>query len=136
MSITLSNLKSFQKPKKKKRVGRGDSSGHGTYSGRGIKGQRARTGSKRIKRGFFLLRALPKVGGFKSRQEKPAVLNLDRLNKLFKENEEVSPKILEKKKIIKKGQRVKILARGNLEKKLFIKGCTISQKTREKIEKN
>ncbi len=47
MIITLSSLKPQKNRKKKKRVGRGNSSGHGTYSGRGIKGQRSRSGGKK-----------------------------------------------------------------------------------------
>src|SRR3989344_399564 len=85
--LTLHNLKINKKAKKKtKRVGRGNASGHGTYSGRGLKGQKARAGGKGglKRRGLKqLLRNKPKLGGFKSLKPKMAIVDLDQLEKVF-----------------------------------------------------
>lgn len=74
MSIKLHNLQSVIKTKPKKRVGRGNASGKGTYSGRGIKGQRARAGGRGglKKRSIMrqLIKKTPKIGGFKSLKQK------------------------------------------------------------------
>lgn len=74
MSIKLHNLQSVIKTKPKKRVGRGNGSGKGTYSGRGIKGQRARAGGSGglKKRSIMkqLIKKTPKIGGFKSLNQK------------------------------------------------------------------
>ena len=74
--------------KKRKRVGRGNASGHGTYSGRGQKGQRSRSGGKSgLKRKGMkqILLQTPKLRGFKSDKPKNQVINLVDINKNFKE---------------------------------------------------
>lgn len=85
--FNLHNLKPARGSKHKiKRVGRGNSSGHGTYSGHGGKGQTARTGgSKGLKLMGLrqLLLRTPKLGGFRSQYAKPATLKINVLEKHF-----------------------------------------------------
>ena len=141
--IQLHELKLIHKKKRSKRVGRGGK--RGTYSGKGMKGQRSRAGARfePIIRG--LIKRYPKLRGykFKSKNKSPKykiiVLNLDVLEKNFDSQKEVNPKILIEKRLISKIKgripRVKILGKGKLTKILTIKDCTISKQAREKIEK-
>ena len=141
--MQLHQLKPKYKLKKRKRIGRGGKKG--TYSGRGMKGQRSRAGARfePIIRG--MIKRYPKLRGyrFKSRAQNPKfkiiVLNLDILEKNFKPQEEISPQILIEKKLIRriKGRipKVKILGEGKLTKSLNIKDCLISKTAKEKIEK-
>lgn len=136
MVLSLSNLKSA-KHKSKKRVGRGNASGHGTYSTRGIKGQNSRSGGGRgIRAGFNLAQHLPKLKGFKSRKAKSQVVKIDQINRNFKPGEIVSPRTLLEKKIIDKIQGdVKILGNGNLKvMDLKFQGCRFSKTVLEKIK--
>jgi large subunit ribosomal protein L15 len=125
---------------RKKEVGRGHGSGHGTYSTRGMKGQKARSGSS-ARPGFEggqtpLLRRIPKLRGFKSIYEKPQILNLEDLQKNFKDSDKVTKKILEERKLIKSTKsRLKILGGGELTKKLTIEAEAFSKSAKEKIEK-
>ena len=125
--------------KKRKRVGRGNSSGHGTYSGRGLKGQKARSGVSGLKRlGMkqVLLRT-PKKKGFKSLKPKDQIVNLSMINKYFKEGEVINPKNLLKKGLIDNIKiGVKILATGELKiKKLRFSGVKMSESAKKQIEK-
>ncbi|MDP3244432.1 MAG: 50S ribosomal protein L15 [bacterium] len=139
MSVTLSNLKPFAKSKTRTyRVGRGNASGHGTYSGKGQKGQRARSGGRK---GLTLLalkktlQSTPKRRGFKSNKPKPAIVNLFDLN-VFGSEGKVNPSILLQKGIIKdKSRGVKILGQGEVKVSLQISGCQCSVSAKEKIEK-
>jgi len=126
------------KPKKpRKRVGRGGKKG--TYSGRGIKGQKSRSGAK-INPIFeggrsTLIEHLPKMRGFKSPYPKNQVVNIEKLNKYFQEGEIVNPQILHERGLISKMKvPVKILGEGKITKKLVIKKCLVSEKAKEKIE--
>ncbi|PIZ99586.1 MAG: 50S ribosomal protein L15 [Candidatus Komeilibacteria bacterium CG_4_10_14_0_2_um_filter_37_10] len=123
--LGLHNLTADHKAKKKKlRVGRGNASG-GNYSGRGMKGQKARSGGShrlQMKGLHQMLLRLPKQRGFKAINSKFTTINLDILNKLFQEGELVCLRTLTKKGLIEKGEkRVKILANGTLQKKLVVK---------------
>ena len=139
MALSLHTIKPFPKSKKRvKRVGRGLGS-TGTYSGRGQKGQRARSGGRKglklmsMKR---LIQSTPKLRGFKSHYPKFTVVNLFELEKKFNEGERVTPKtLLEKGLVGKMGERVKILGGGELKKKLVIEGCKVSESARTKIDK-
>ncbi len=128
-----------EKSKKKKRLGRGISSGSGKTSGKGTKGQKSRTGNS-IPRGFEggqnpLKHRIPKTRGFKNINLKEVfVVNLSRLN-VFKDGEEVSPKTLFEKKIIRKISQVKILSDGELKSKVKIVGVKVSQSAQGKIKK-
>ncbi|MFH0856547.1 MAG: 50S ribosomal protein L15 [bacterium] len=136
--ITLSNLKKSNN-KKRKRVGRGNASGHGTYSTRGIKGQKARSGRKNLKiKGFKqILSSIPKNRGFKSVQSKPQVINIEDINKNYKDGETVNIDSLCLNKLIDdKKQKVKILGKGELKiKGLKIEGCELSETVKKQFQK-
>ncbi|NTU69493.1 50S ribosomal protein L15 [bacterium] len=125
--------------KDKKRVGRGISAGQGKTAGRGTKGQKSRTG-KKIKIGFEggqnpLKHRIPKVRGFKSLSKiTTSVINVEALN-IFKDNEKVTPEMLISKKIIRKADVVKILADGEITKKVSVSGFVLSKKAEDKIKK-
>lgn len=123
----------------RKRVGRGNGSGHGTYSGRGAKGQKARAGY-RIKPGFEggqlpLVKRLPQKRGFVNifRMEY-SVVNLDKLN-IFESGSEVTPEKLVAAGLLKSpGQPVKILATGDITHPLQVKAHKFSLAAKAKIE--
>lgn len=140
MAIQLHNLTSLGRGlKKRKVVGRGNSSGHGTYSTRGMKGQRSRSsGKKGLKlRGLrFTLLRLPKFKGTKSIQPANQTVSLLGLNKKFEDGAVVTVAALKGKNLIKRiDLPVKILSVGGLEKKLTIQGCFVSEAAKAKIEK-
>ena len=138
--LTLHNLqkdKNLARPKK--RVGRGDGSGSGTYSGRGMKGQRSRSGGKSglalrsIK--SYLLR-IPKVRGFKSIHPDAATVNLDDLQDNFNNGQTVTARDLLKVNLIKSIKHgVKILGDGKLSKNLIVKANGFSNTAKEAIIK-
>src|SRR6185369_11340219 len=139
--LQLSALKPHRRStKRRKVVGRGVGSGHGTFSGRGAKGQRARSGSS-IPIGFEggrmpLHRQIPKSRGFKSRNAKDSPINLSDLQEEFNAGETVNPRILFNKGLIKSAQAVvKILADGELKKVLNFEKVSISEAAKEKIIK-
>lgn len=137
--MQLHQLKPTHKLKRFKRVGRGGK--RGTYSGRGQKGQKSRAGRRLKPIIRELIKRYPKLRGskFKGREEKPAILNIEILEKKFKEGEKVNPEILLEKNILRKmlGRRpkVKILGKGVIKKALTIEGCLVSKQAKEKIEK-
>ncbi len=136
--LSLNNLKvSKGSNHKSKRLGRGNASGKGTYSARGLKGQRARSGGRggSKRRGLSqLLRNKPKLGGFKSLQPKPEVVNVEDLQKHFADGELVNPKNLLAKKLIKTIKPgVKILGQGKLTKKLTVKANSFSESAKKVI---
>jgi large subunit ribosomal protein L15 len=126
---TLHTIKKHPKStKRRKVVGRGIGSGHGTYSTRGGKGQTARTGHSKMPAAFEggrqpLVRQLPKLRGFKSLNDKAIAVPLTRLNE-FNDGDVVTAVKLIEKGIVKKPKsgeiRVKIVG-GTLNKKLTIK---------------
>lgn len=139
--LNLSQLKPFRgSTKRRKVVGRGLGSGHGTFSGRGAKGQLARSGSS-MPVGFEggrmpLHRQIPKRRGFKSRQPKAIGVNLDDIQDNFDTNETVNPQILANKGLIKSAQlKVKILGMGTLSKPLTFEGVLVSESAKAQIEK-
>src|SRR6188472_918396 len=123
--MDLSNLKPPKGAKhSKKRVGRGHGTGQGTQAGRGHKGAQSRSGYKR-KRGFEggqmpLHRRIPKRGFHNPFRIEYAVVNLDTLEARFDENTVVTPELLREHGIITNRQLVKILARGEVVKKLTV----------------
>lgn len=125
------NLSPQSKFRSARRVGRGGK--RGTYSGRGIKGQRARAGAKIRPAERDIIKKLPKLRGykFKSFRQKPAVVNLGELEKKFKTGDTVSPESLLKAGLVRriKGRtpRVKILGGGALKKRLIFKGVEFSK---------
>ncbi|MFH1233342.1 MAG: 50S ribosomal protein L15 [Patescibacteria group bacterium] len=141
MELSLHTLKSTKSmTKNRKRIGRGNASGHGTYSTRGQKGQKSRTGGKNnLKRLGFkkILASLPKNRGFKSKQLKNQVINLFDINKYFKDGSEINSMSLLKAGLIDAVKApVKILANGELKlKNLEFKGIKVSEVVKEQIEK-
>lgn len=145
--MQLHELKLTTKRKHRKRVGRGGK--RGTYSGKGIKGQKSRAGAG-VKPGFRggdtpLWKKFPKARGaskkvdakqrgFQLRHLKPEIVNLRDLNKRFSEGEVVSPKSLMEKGLVKKIKHgVKILGKGELRKKLIFKGVEMSKSVKERV---
>lgn len=140
MSLAIHTIKPNKKAqKKRKRVGRGNAAGQGTYSGRGLKGQKARSGVSNLKRlGMkqVLLRT-PKKRGFKSLKPKAEVVNLTDINKHFKDKQSVNKKVLMSKDLIKSANsEVKILGKGELTVKgLKFSQVKFSESAKKQIEK-
>jgi large subunit ribosomal protein L15 len=125
--------------KGRKRVGRGDGSGHGTYSGRGVKGQKSRSGFSR-KRGFEggqlpLIKRLPRKRGFTNIFKTDySLVNVDMLNR-FEAGSEVTPEKLVEAGVVKSlGKPIKILARGDISYSLSVKANAFSAAAKAKIE--
>jgi len=136
------NLKRTHPNKRSVAIGRGGR--RGQTSGRGGKGQTARAGHKVRPEIRDLIKKLPKLRGRgkninRSFEKRPAVFNINVLEKNFIEGETVSPKTLVAKNLLQtiSGQlpKVKILGNGQLSKKLIIENCLISQNARTIIEK-
>ena len=135
--MKLDELQPAQKTEGKKRVGRGLGSGLGKTSGRGHKGQKARSGGG-VRRGFEggqtpLYRRLPKRGFTNIHAKTYAEVTLTMLNKAT--TEEVTAQSLIADGIISKANDgIVILATGNLEKKLTVKAVRFTKKAKETIE--
>jgi large subunit ribosomal protein L15 len=145
--LNLSNLKPAQSRKDRKRIGRGLGSGKGRYSGRGIKGQKSRSGSHKMRAGFeggqmpVYMRmgkqrgstskdAMP-IGPFRTYSQPVNVAALER----FDAGIEVTPELLKQAGLIRTTrQDVKILGKGDLTTKLTVVAHAVSASAREKIE--
>lgn len=143
MELSLHTLRPFAaSQKKRKRVGRGHGSAHGSYSTRGVKGQRSRSGGSK---GLYLkglkpiLLQTPKLRGFKSIHAKAIGINLVLLEKHFSDGDHITPQVLVERNLIKVRPdtqfKVKILGSGKLSKKITIEGCEASASARAQIEK-
>src|SRR5580765_8376307 len=145
--LNLSTLSPAQPRVDRKRVGRGMGSGTGRYSGRGIKGQKSRSGSHMMRAGFEggqmpLHMRIPKLRGATSKDAMPIgpfrtytqpvnVSDLDR----FDEGEDVTPETLKVKGLIRSVRKdVKLLGNGEITKKLMITVHAASATAREKVE--
>jgi large subunit ribosomal protein L15 len=147
--ISLSNLKPAQPRRARKRVGRGMGSGKGRYSGRGIKGQKARAGSHKMRPGFEggqmpIYMRLGKQRGPYSKDAMPigphrtstVPVNLRDLDRVFDDGSDVTLEALVEKGLIKNTRTdVKVLGQGDLKKKLTVTAHAFSATAREKIEK-
>ena len=141
----MGNLNSTTKIKEKKiRVGRGIGSGKGKTSGRGVKGQKSRSGVaiKSFEGGQMpLYRRLPKRGFKPISRKKVAIINISDIenfikNKKIRAQEEINIKNLIEKKLINKNyKKLKILGNGEINEKLKIKVDFISKSAKSKIEK-
>ncbi len=124
--------------KKKKLVGRGNASGHGTSSTRGGKGQTARSGgAHRLKQKAFrrLMQSTPKLRGFNSLEVRPLTLNLDILDKKFSSGDKINLKSLVEKKVIGSNiKTVKVVNTGKLTKKLSFEGIKFTTKAAEIVK--
>lgn len=124
----------------RRRVGRGPGSGSGKTAGRGHKGQKSRSGYSR-RFGFEggqmpLVRRIPKRGFSNRFRESYQVVNLRDLERVFSDGDAVSPELLVAKGLIRRGpQPVKILAAGDLTKKLTVHAHAFSAAARATIEK-
>jgi len=124
----------------RKRVGRGPGSGHGKTAGRGHKGQRSRSGFSR-RYGFEggqmpLVRRIPKRGFTNIFRVEFQVVNLRDLERVFADGDTVSPKEMIDKGLVRRGKRlVKVLADGELSKKLTVRAHKFSASARVGIEK-
>src|SRR5919202_1458982 len=145
--LNLSNLRPAAPRRDRKRIGRGIGSGKGRYSGRGIKGQKSRSGSAKMRPGFeggqmpIYMRlgkqrgatsadAMP-IGPFRTSTVPVNVRDLDR----FDDGAEVTPETLVEKRLIKNTRTdVKLLGVGEVSKKLTVRVHAISATAREKIE--
>lgn len=124
---------------KRKRVGRGEGSGHGKTSGRGHKGAQSRSGYKRklhYEGGQMpLMRRLPKRGFHNSFRVEYQVVNIKDLDDRFEDGATVNKEtLLEARLVRKKREPVKILGTGELTKKLTVEADWFSKSAREKIE--
>jgi large subunit ribosomal protein L15 len=145
--LNLSNLKPASSRKARKRVGRGMGSGKGRYAGRGIKGQKARSGSHKMRAGFEggqmpIYMRLGKQRGPYSKDAMPigphrtilAAVNVRDLER-FDAGAEVTPQLLAEAGLIRNTRtEVKILGQGDLSKKLVVTAHAFSATAREKIE--
>jgi large subunit ribosomal protein L15 len=129
--LSLNTIKKAKgSSQKKKRVGRGNASGHGTYSTRGLKGQKSRSGVSNLKRLGMKkqLLKIPKVRGFRSLQAKNQVVSVKAINTNFKDNEVVSPVSLFEKKLISSAtEPVKILGKEKLTVKVKFEHIKMSE---------
>ena len=137
--MDLSDLKPSEGSKKnKKRVGRGHGTGQGAQAGRGHKGAQSRSGYK-FKRGFEggqmpLHRRIPKRGFHNAFRVEYAVVNLDTLADRFDAGTVVTPELLRERGLVHGTSRqIKVLARGDIAKKLTVRAHKFSGKAAEKI---
>jgi large subunit ribosomal protein L15 len=145
--LNLSNLQPAQERVDRKRIGRGLGSGKGRYSGRGIKGQKSRAGSHKMRAGFAggqmpIYMRLAKLRGSTSKDAMPVgpfrtytvpvnIRDLDR----FDAGAEVTPESLVEVGLIKNTKTdVKLLGDGDVSKKLTVRVHAVSASAREKIE--
>ena len=142
MTTQLNNREKINKTKI--RVGRGIGSGKGKTSGRGVKGQKSRSGVaiKSFEGGQMpLYRRLPKRGFNSISTEKVAILNLEKIqsyidNKAINSGELISSDLLKKLKIINKNStKLKILGTGNIKEKVNIEANLASKSAVKKLEK-
>jgi large subunit ribosomal protein L15 len=146
--LSLSTLQPAQKRRDRKRIGRGMGSGKGRYSGRGVKGQKARSGSNKMRPGFEggqmpLYMRLGKQRGSTSKDAMPigphrtrtAGVNVSELERVFDDGAEVTIEALAEKRLIRNTRiDVKILGNGELRKKLIVTAHLFSKSAAEKIE--
>jgi large subunit ribosomal protein L15 len=142
--MQLHELKSKTQRKYSKVVGRGGK--RGKTSGRGTKGQDARAGHKKRPQMRDTIKKIPKLRGegvsrnqFKTEFVHTVVLNIGVLNTEFKAGERITPKVLLERALIEKHGNnmpiVKILAKGELDKKIDNRGCAVSENAKVAIEK-
>ncbi len=137
--MQLNDIKIKTPKKSKKRVGRGGK--RGTYSGKGMKGQKSRAGNKIRPEIRDIIKKLPKRRGSSAPtiEVKPQIVNLSELEALFPQEKKVTPRELLTLGLVRriKGRvpEVKILGKGDIKKKLEVLKCGVSESAKEKIEK-
>lgn len=137
--MKLHELKASEGSRKtRNRVGRGMSSGNGKTSGRGHKGQKARSGGG-VRPGFEggqmpLFQRLPKRGFTNIHRKEYTIVNLDVLNR-FEDGTEITPELLLEEGVVSKlNTGIKVLGKGAIEKKLTVKAHKFSASAKEAIE--
>lgn len=140
MELKLNNLSPLTPRPKRKRVGRGEGSGHGGTSTRGHKGQKSRAGGFH-KRGFEggqmpMVRRLPKRGFTNIFRKEVGIVNLEKLNDLPVGTEVTLALAKEKGWVSNRAESLKILGKGELKHPLVIKADKISKSALEKIKKH
>ncbi|EGQ1670056.1 50S ribosomal protein L15 [Staphylococcus pseudintermedius] len=137
--MKLHELKPSEGSRKlRNRVGRGAGTGNGKTSGRGQKGQKARSGGG-VRPGFEggqlpLFRRIPKRGFTNINRKEYAIVNLDQLNQ-FEDGTEVTPELLIETGVVKNEKTgIKVLGNGSLEKKLTVKAHKFSASAKAAIE--
>ena len=140
MSMQQNTIKSNQPRKNRKRIGRGDGSGNGSYSGRGMKGQKSRSGGG-VRPGFEggqlpMIKRLPSLRGFTNVFKKQFnAVNLDRIIEKFPEGGDIETKDLVGARVIRdNGHPTKILGRGEVAVSLNITANKFTKSAKEKIE--
>ena len=125
-----------------KRVGRGRASGKGKTSGRGTKGQNARAGHKKRPDVREKLKKLPKLRGYRFAAlpgSKPMVVSVGALDATFAAGDAITPALIAERRLVRSRRgvtpSVKVLGDGEVTKKFFITGCTVSASAKAKIEK-
>lgn len=137
--MQIHQLKPKKKRKSKKRIGRGGK--RGTYSGKGVKGQKSRAGKKFQPLIRNLVKKYPKLRGYRFNlsSDKIVGINLKKLKDKFEDNEKVTPHTLIEKGIVNKiemkAPQVKILGEGEIDKKIIVENCLVSESAKKKIEK-
>src|SRR5437762_13808914 len=121
----------------KKRIGRGQGSGNGKTAGRGHKGAQSRSGYH-FKRGFEggqmpLHRRVPKRGFHNPFRTEYVVVNLDTIAERFDADTVVTPELLRERGLVRSTGKIKVLARGDVSKKLTVRAHKFSGKAAEKI---
>jgi len=136
--MQLHEIQPKTKNRKSRRVGRGGK--RGTYSGRGMKGQKSRAGARFQPRIREVIKRYPKLRGYRrSGYGDTVAFNVGFLEKHFEKGETIKPATLVEKHLLgtigKKMPVVKILGTGELTKAFQIEQCQVSQSAKEKIEK-
>lgn len=122
---------------KRKRVGRGNSSGHGTYSTRGLKGQKSRSGVSGLKRLGLKkqLLQIPKLRGFKSLYPKNQAVSVKAINNSFKDGETVTPALLMEKGLVGSvSAPIKVLGKEKLTVKVKFENIKMSESVKKQLE--
>jgi large subunit ribosomal protein L15 len=137
--MQIHQLRPIHVGKNKKRRGRGGK--RGTYSGKGGKGQTARSGFRREPIIRELIKRYPKLKGYRSEKipSDVAVINLQDIETAFKDSEIVNTNTLVEKRLVRrirgKVPMIKILGKGELKKKLIFEKCIFSKTAKEAVEK-
>jgi len=150
--MQVHDIKKPKHLKRKQRVGRGGK--RGTYSGRGMKGQKSRAGARIRPQILDYIFKIPKLSGPTAKRGDAVniskkqgaarniyrvIINVGELNKLIKEGDTVNVDYLLENKIVKKYKgmkpKVKLLGNGTLTKKITVEGLELSKSAREQIEK-
>lgn len=138
--LSLNTIKQAKgRAKTRKRLGRGNASGLGTYSGKGLKGQKSRSGVSNLKRLGMKKQLLqtPKLRGFKSLNPKNQVVSIKAINLHFKDSEVVNPESLMEKKLISSLDKpVKILGKEKLSVKVVFERVKMSSSLSDQTRKS